>query len=160
MLNDATRWDSPPSDLTIELRTYRRPPKSEKLQASCESIGYLASWRQAASLQLCEWANATNWSLPWNYSRPSLQPYKCRSSHEKSWPILKASYPDFSSSSQDFRIVKSTVPNPQNYSHLTLPVTKDTEGITAVLKAYEHAINIDSADAAGMLDSQSGVGIS
>jgi hypothetical protein len=44
------------------------------------------------------------------------------------------------------------IPNPQLYAQLTLSVTKDAEAIRAVLKAYEQALNTDSADAAGASD--------
>ena len=47
-------------------------------------------------------------------------------------------------------IIKSTISNSQVSAPLTLSVTKDAEAIRAVLKAYEHALNTDSADAAGV----------
>ena len=52
------------------------------------------------------------------------------------------------------------IPNPQLYAQLTLLVTKDAEAIRTVLKAYEHALNTDSADAAGASEPQAYAGIS
>ena len=99
-------------------------------------------------------------SSPWLQSSLNLRSYKYRSTHKKSFPCLQALSSQILFSIQDTITTKSMIPNPQLYAQLTLSVTKDAEAIKAVLKAYEHALNTDSADAAGASDPQAYAGIS
>jgi hypothetical protein len=93
-----------------------------------------------------------DWSSPWLQSSLNLRSYKYWSTHQKSFLVFKLCHPRFFFSIQDTITIESMIPNPQLYAQLTLSVTKDAEAIRAVLKAYEQALNTDSADAAGASD--------
>lgn len=78
MLNDAIRWDSPPSDLTTSAGTYRWPPK---LISGISAAKVLATSQAGGSLPLMQASQCYSGERNLELQSSKFISHKCRSPH-------------------------------------------------------------------------------